>query len=252
MDTQFIIGAELNWFRAQQFRSNGEPHLLRAPSLFIQFRSMAVNSSCLIPLLSLFVNSWGLAQNSQRMSPVSDSGLDGTRTERRDQPRAASPSYRIGIGDVVSITVYQEGDLSTEARVGEGGLIVFPLLGNIRIGGLSVSEATREIGAQLRDGYLVNPIVTLSLVEQTKAKFTILGQVSKPGPYELPANGSTSLMEAIGMAGGFTRIASPSKITVKRGADLIKVSGKEQAGGGGAAVFKVLPGDVITVQESLF
>ena len=59
-------------------------------------------------------------------------------------------------------------------------------------------------------------------------------------------------MEAVGMAGGFTRIASPSKITVKRGSQLIKVNGKEQQSGGGESAFKILPGDVITVQESLF
>jgi len=193
------------------------------------------------------------AQTRESANPGPPSSAGGATMEKQSIVQtAAAPSYRIGIGDVVSITVYQEADLATVARVGEGGLIIFPLLGNIRVGGLSVSEATREIGAQLRDGYLVNPVVSLSLMEQTKARFIILGQVTRPGPYELPANGSTTLMEAVGMAGGFTRIASPSKITVKRGSELIKVNGKEQQSSGGAAAFKVLPGDVITVQESLF
>lgn len=181
-------------------------------------------------------------------------GADSRNGDNRFQsPQAASPSYRIGAGDLIAISVYQEEDLSTTVRVSETGAISFPLVGTIRIGGMSAQQATNEIAAQLRDGYLVNPVVTVSLVEQTKAKFTILGQVSKPGPYEMPANGSISFMEAIGMAGGFTRIASPSKCTVKRNSgELIRVNGKEQAAGDKQAVFKILPGDVITIPESLF
>jgi len=177
----------------------------------------------------------------------------GNVRQGASQPvQAVGASYRIGVGDVVAISVYQEDDLTTSVRVGEGGVIVFPLIGNVKIGGMSVSQAGAEITSRLRDGYLVNPMVTVALTEQTKAKFTILGQIAKPGPYELPADGSMSLMEAVGMAGGFTRIASPSKITVKRGAgQLIKVNGKEQASNG-QAVFKILAGDVINVPESLF
>ena len=214
---------------------------------------MVVRFQVYVWVLAAMLSSFCLAQTRQSANSGSSSNTGGGNLERQAPIQTtAAPSYRIGSGDVVSITVYQEPDLTTVARVGEGGMIIFPLLGNIRVGGLSVSEATREIGAQLRDGYLVNPVVSLSLMEQTKARFIILGQVSRPGPYELPANGSTTLMEAVGMAGGFTRIASPSKITVKRGSQLIKVNGKEQQSGGGESAFKILPGDVITVQESLF
>jgi polysaccharide export outer membrane protein len=178
---------------------------------------------------------------------------EGQKSELSNATQSVPSSYKIGIGDVVAISVYQEEDLSCSVRVAEGGVIPFPLLGNIRIGGMSVSEATNEITSKLRDGYLVNPVVSISFLEQSKATFTILGQVAQPGPKELPADGSTTLLEAVGMAGGFTRMASSSKITVKRkSGEVIKVSAKEQTSSGNGPIFKILPGDVITVPESLF
>lgn len=167
--------------------------------------------------------------------------------------QAVSPSYKIGIGDVVAVSVYQEDDLTTSARVGEGGLIAFPLLGSIKLGGLSIAEATQTITSKLRDGYLVNPVVSLSLMEQQRAKFTLLGQIQRPGQYELPPSGSMTLMEAIGLAGGFTRIAKTSSITVQRaGGGTVEVDGKDQASGKARTVFKVMPGDVITIKETFF
>jgi polysaccharide export outer membrane protein len=167
--------------------------------------------------------------------------------------QAVAPTYQINIGDVVEISVYQEDDLSTRARVGEGGIIAFPLVGTIKISGLSISEATQAITARLKDGYLVSPMVSVVLVEQQKQKFTLLGQVQKPGLYELPTSGSLSMMEAIGLAGGFTRIARASKIIVQRGAGApIEVDGKEQASGKARSIFKVQPGDVIIIKESFF
>jgi protein involved in polysaccharide export with SLBB domain len=190
----------------------------------------------------------GLAQSGQQ-------NLGEAKTSQRElrTTQAVPASYKIGVGDVIAITVYQEEDLSCSARVAEGGLIPFPLVGNILISGMSVSEATSVITARLRDGYLVNPLVSISLIEQSKATFTILGQVLRPGPVVMPANGSTTLLEAVGMAGGFTRMASPNRITVKRkSGEVVKVSAKEQAAEGNGRVFVVSPGDVITVPESIF
>lgn len=167
--------------------------------------------------------------------------------------QAIPPSYKIGIGDVIAINVYQEDDLCCSARVAEGGLIPLPLIGNVKVGGMSVSEATSVITGKLRDGYLVNPVVSISMVEQSKLTCTILGQVAKPGSVELPANGSSTLLEAIGLAGGFTRTASPNRITVKRKSGAIeKVSVKEQTTSENGPVFLIFPGDVITVPESIF
>lgn len=210
---------------------------------------MSASSQILTCITFILGVQCSFAQSDQQESAVSKSAQKTVLVTAQAIP----PSYKIGIGDVIAITVYQEDDLSCSARVAEGGLIPLPLIGNVRVGGMSVSEATNEITAKLRDGYLVNPVVSISMVEQSKATITILGQVAKPGSIELPANGSTSLLEAIGLAGGFTRTASPSKITVKRKTGQIeKVSAKEQSTSGTGPVFIILPGDVITVPESLF
>lgn len=204
-----------------------------------------------------------IAAQNGATSPVGSSdsrGMGGQPQTGSNSPRpavpmaqAVAPSYQISIGDVVAISVYQEDDLTTTARVGEGGLIAFPLLGNIKVSGLSIAEATQTITTRLRDGYLVSPMVSLVLVEQQKQKFTLLGQIQRPGQYELPPSGTMSLMEAIGLAGGFTRIANASRITVQRGSGgPLEVDGKDQASGKARTIFKVLPGDVITIKESFF
>ena len=104
--------------------------------------------------------SFCLGQPALEGTPGQPSGSSSaTERQRTAAIQATAPSYRIGVGDVVSVSVYQEDDLTTTARVGEGGQIVFPLLGTVRLSGLTVAEATREITSQLLDGYLVNPIV---------------------------------------------------------------------------------------------
>jgi polysaccharide export outer membrane protein len=208
--------------------------------------------------LALATSDWVVAQNPSTGSNSQAAGAaqqNGSTVQRSpvSMAQAVAPSYLINIGDVVAVSVYQEDDLTTTARVGEGGVIAFPLLGNVKISGLSIGEATQTITARLKDGFLVSPMVSLVLVEQQRQKFTLMGQVQKPGQYELPPSGSMSLMEAIGLAGGFTRIARASRITVQRGTGpALEVDGKEQASGKARTIFKVLPGDVITIKESFF
>jgi protein involved in polysaccharide export with SLBB domain len=93
-------------------------------------------------------------------------------------------------------------------------------------------------------------------MEMTKSRFSIMGQVASPGIYELPAEGTIPFAEAIAMAGGYTRIASKSKITVKRTAggqeQVFKINGKDQEAGDKKLTFRVQSGDVINVGESWF
>ncbi len=93
------------------------------------------------------------------------------------------------------------------------------------------------------------------MAEFAKLRFAVLGQVQKPGTYELPGNESVDLMQAIGLAGGYTRSANATKIIVKRvvqGAEQIyRLNGKTMARGGSQG-FRIQPGDTITVEESFF
>lgn len=116
--------------------------------------------------------------------------------------RAAETDYRIGEGDVLRVLVYDNPDLNSNARVSGQGTIIFPLVGEVSIGGLTVSQAAQKIGRALANGYIRDPQVTVFVEEFRSQRVTIMGEVRTPGLHEL--SGSTSLMELISKAGGLT------------------------------------------------
>ena len=158
--------------------------------------------------------------------------------------------------DLIEVKVFQEDDLQSTLRVSQEGTITFPLIGAVRVGGRTPEEAARLIRDALAKDYLVNPQVSVTVTETFKRRFTVLGQVQKPGAYDMPERDSLSLLQAIGMAGGYTRIADASKITLKRRAGgretVMKLNAKSMASGATSSSFEVEPGDVITVGESFF
>lgn len=121
--------------------------------------------------------------------------------------------YVIGEGDVVKITIYDHDDLTQTVRVNGDGTIMLSLLGQIKVGGLSVAKASKKVAALYADGYLVNPQVNIFIEEFRSGKATILGQISKPGLYELRHH--TTLLELISTAGGLTDNAG-NIATIKR------------------------------------
>lgn len=99
---------------------------------------------------------------------------------------AAMAEYKLGAGDVVRVVVYQNPDLTLETRVSETGVISYPLLGNVRIGGLGVSAAEQLIADGLRNGnYVKAPQVTLVLLQVKGNQASVLGQVNRPGRYPI-------------------------------------------------------------------
>ena len=128
---------------------------------------------------------------------------------------AVSPEYRLGTGDVVRIVVYQNPDLTLEARVSEAGLVSFPLLGNVHIGGLGVSAAEKLIADGLKSGNFVkSPQVTLTLLQIKGSQASVLGQVNRPGRYPLET-GDMRMTDLLANAGG----------VAGTGADLLVLSG---------------------------
>jgi polysaccharide export outer membrane protein len=93
-------------------------------------------------------------------------------------------------------------------------------------------------------------------MEQAKRLFTVLGQVQRPGTYRFPDREALNLIQVIGIAGGYTRLADPARITVKRQVEgretVFRVDGKRMAREGGSEPFVVRAGDMITVSERLF
>lgn len=165
-------------------------------------------------------------------------------------------NYVLSANDLVKLTVFQEPDLETTVRVSKDGTVTFPLIGAVKIGGRTSQDAAKAVRDLLAKDYLVNPQVNLTVMEYTKRRFIVLGQVQRPGAYDMPDRDSMRLLQAIGMAGGYTRIADPGKITLKRTSNgrenLIKLNAKKMAAGDGTSEFEVLAGDVITVGESIF
>jgi len=125
------------------------------------------------------------------------------------------PEPTLGVGDVVRITVYQNPDLTTEARVSENGQINFPLIGTVAVGGLSVAQAQAKIEKMLRDGgFVLKPQVTMQTMTIKSSQVSILGQVAKPGRFPIEIVGS-KVSEMIAAAGG----------VVPGGADIVTLVG---------------------------
>jgi polysaccharide export outer membrane protein len=164
--------------------------------------------------------------------------------------------YTIMPSDILEIAVFQEPDLKSTLRVSNEGTIVFPLIGSVQIGGLSPHAAAQTLRDRLAKGFLVNPQVSVTVMEFSKRRFTVLGEVQKPGSYDMPAQQEITVLQAIGMAGGYTRIANPSRVTLMRKsegqAQTFTLNAKRMASGNAESAFIVHPGDVITVAESRF
>ncbi len=167
-----------------------------------------------------------------------------------------SGNYKITPNDLLDFRVFQEPELDAVVRINGDGQAIFPLIGAVPIGGKSIAEATELIKARYRDGYLVTPQVTLTIRAYAKRLFTVLGEVQRPGSYEMQGTDEITLLQAIGMAGGYTKAANPGNITVKRRDDgkesVTRLNAKKMARGDEVSSFFIRAGDVISVGESLF
>lgn len=118
--------------------------------------------------------------------------------------QVAPVDYPLAAGDAVRVQVFQNPDLTLETRISESGTISFPLIGTVRLGGLSVSGAEKTIADALKNGgFLQNPQVTLLLTQIRGSQVSVLGQVGRPGRFPLET-ASTRLSDMLANAGGPT------------------------------------------------
>lgn len=160
--------------------------------------------------------------------------------------------YRIGVGDKLDVRVFQVEALSFEELVVDtSGNINMPLIGAVQGAGRTAGEMSSDIAGRLAARYLRDPQVTVTVKEAANQKITIDGAVTKPGVYEM--RGSTSLLQAVAMAEGPTRVADLTKVAVFRTIDgrrsvaLFDLSAIRQ---GRASDPQVLGDDVIVVDTS--
>ncbi len=120
--------------------------------------------------------------------------------------------YKLGAGDVVRVSVYQSPDLALETRINEVGVLNFPLLGGVKVGGLSVSAAEQVIADGLKSGnFLKQPQVTIAVLQVRAHVANVLGQVGRPGRYPLEMGGMR-LTDLLALAGGAVPGASDSVV----------------------------------------
>lgn len=130
----------------------------------------------------------------------------------------AAEEYRLGAGDVVKVTVYNNPDLTTEAQIAEDGAISFPLIGKVTLAGLSKSAAEASIARLLVEGrFLKQAQVNLLISDYRSQKASVLGEVNKPGKYTIgPASTVTDL---IAQAGGISEKGSHVVTVIRQGKD---------------------------------
>ena len=165
--------------------------------------------------------------------------------------------YLVQPEDILEITVYEQPDLDVKARVTSKGEIAFPLLGKVKVVGLTVSEVEDLITELLAADYLVNPQVQVFISEYRVKQISVLGSVKTPGKYDMYPERETTVLQAIAMAGGFSEVASRNNTRIIRNEDgeekiiPIKVTDITTKGMKEKDV-ELKPGDIVYVPESFF
>jgi polysaccharide export outer membrane protein len=134
-------------------------------------------------------------------------------------------AYKVTQTDLLRIDIYQEEDLRTMSRVDAKGNINLPLVGEVHVSGLTVSEAQKAVENAYRDGrFLRNPQVTINIESYASREVSIQGQVRSPGRYPLPIETNMTVIELVTKAGGFTDTAKGTAVRITR----ITPEGKKQ------------------------
>ena len=121
--------------------------------------------------------------------------------------------FVLGPEDVLEVTVWRNQDLSRQVVIRPDGMISMPLLGDIQAGGLTAEQLAERIASRLKE-YKENPSVSVTVKEVNSYNVYLLGEVAKPGKYQLKSY--TTVLQAIAMAGGFTPFASKNRMHVLR------------------------------------
>ncbi len=160
---------------------------------------------------------------------------------------AVEEEYILLKDDSVALTVYQEPELSKQETISKSGYVSLPLIGSVKLAGLNLLEAEKEIERLYADGYLIKPRVNLSIVSYSDRYVIVGGAVNGPGVIRYPEDGALDLRAALAQAGGVSDDANKSEIYVReRGVD-----GKVKRYSFNSAANKIMKhGDMITVGRS--
>jgi polysaccharide export outer membrane protein len=160
----------------------------------------------------------------------------------------SDPSYRLGPEDQLRISVWENKDLTLDLVVRPDGKISMPLLQDVPAEGLTAAQLAANIQEGL-SAYIVNPEVTVIVLQVNAPKYYIIGYVTRPGTY--PLRGDTSVLQALALAGGLTQFASPRSIKLIRATrgrqEVRKINYYDLINDGGEGNYLLKSGDTIVV-----
>jgi len=159
----------------------------------------------------------------------------------------------LGPGDVLEVRVFQEPELSGVYQVGTHGDVIFPLCRSVEVGGLTANGAAEAIRDCLARKYMRDPQVSVLVKEYNSKKIFVFGEVQKPGTF--PYEDGMSVVQAVTLAGGFTKTAAQNSTSVTRrvgGTETKTRVSVQDIALGKAPNFTLEPGDIVYVPESLF
>jgi len=163
-----------------------------------------------------------------------------------------SDIYLLRVGDIVQVDVFQEPGMTTRQRIQGDGTISVGLIGRVEFLGDSVQIAAAKIAKMLDQKYLVNPQVTVTVLAYSPRRFTVWGQVQRPGSYVIPPEQQVSLPEAISMAGGNSSIGNLKRVQISRNKHGTITRMMMNALSPAAQDFHINEGDVIFITETVF
>lgn len=173
------------------------------------------------------------------------------------KPVAKSSMYRLHPMDLVKLQVFQEPDLDRELRVSQDNTIVAPLIGAVDVKNRTVREVELFITKLYAQGYLVNPQINLTVMEYAPRTVNVFGAVNTPGSITIPPEKSINLLDAVARAGGFSRLANRSNVSLTRtlpdGQQAnYSVNADQLVTGDAKNRYQIQDGDVIFVPERVF
>src|SRR5580704_1577497 len=191
----------------------------------------------------LFFAMFALAACDSDSTPIVPMAAAGGGSPGAGEAGTGRDSNKLGPNDRLRITVFGQPTLTGEYTLDGNGVLAFPLIGNVPANGVTTSQLQQAIAAKLAPDYLVNPNVSAEVI--TRRPFFVIGEVQKPGNYNYVT--SLTAINAVAMAGGFTRRARKNDFYVRRtAADGQTVRIEAHSG------TLLQPGDTLEVRERLF
>ena len=130
------------------------------------------------------------------------------------QERRATTAYSVGPGDILQVRAWKNEALSQRVTVRPDGFVTLPLVGDVMASGRTVDAISKDIATQATRYYTESPVVSVEVAELHSYRVYVMGEVSRPG--EFTPKAQITVLQAIALAGGFTRFAAPNKVVIIR------------------------------------